>query len=413
VHWIVLLAVAGGAVVLLVVLQVIPKRSAQSAPSAINTEARLPSSQAQPSAPSQTAGPDAGVPGPFAFPDTWTPVAGTAPPSAPATPPSSLEDVVSSSIPAIVSIETREGRGSGFFVAPHTVVTNRHVVSDNSSVTVRLSSGVALPGRVDTTSQEFDLAIVRVDGASSSQPVLPLGTVNSVRAGQEVIAIGLALGVFQNTVTRGIVSAIRRAGSTVVVQTDAAINPGNSGGPLLNRAGQVIGINALKISGNAESLGFAIAIDHAKSLLDGGRPADASFIATPQSSEPLAPAFSAHSSTDDMRESGVRAFDQSVQAAARRAGQLDDYWSRIKANCSLRIASGYDREWFGLWDGRTQLTTPDPSCGSAMRDLNDMSAEVRVAMANAQEDARHASVLPGQLRDIRHRYRMDWSGFDR
>jgi hypothetical protein len=214
-------------------------------------------------------------------------------------------------------------------------------------------------------------------------------------------------------VTRGIVSAIRRAGSTVVVQTDAAINPGNSGGPLLNREGQVIGINALKISGNAESLGFAIAIDHAKSLLEGGLPADATFSSTPQSSAPLAPAFSAHSSTDDMREGGLRAFDLSVQAAARRAAQLDEYWSRIKANCSLRIASGYDREWFGLWDGRTELTTPDPSCGSAMRDLNDKSADVREVMARAQEDARHASVLPGQLRDIRHRYRMDWAGFDR
>jgi hypothetical protein len=324
-----------------------------------------------------------------------------------------LEDVVSNSIPAIVSIETREGRGSGFFVAPRTVVTNRHVVSDNASVTVRLSSGAALPGRVETTSQEFDLAIVRVDGASPSQAVLSLGTVNNVRAGQEVIAIGLALGVFQNTVTRGIVSAIRRAGSTVVVQTDAAINPGNSGGPLLNRDGQVIGINALKISGNAEALGFAIAIDYAKSLVDGGRPADATFSATPQSSEPLAPAFGTHSTTDDMRESGARTFDQSVQAAARRAAELDSYWNRIKANCSLRITASYDHEWFGLWDGRTELTTPDPSCVSAVRNLNDMSAEVRAAMARAQEDARHASVLPGQLRDVRHRYRMDWAGFNR
>ena len=416
VGWIVLVAVAGAAIGLLVRLQVIPKRSGQPPAGSISAEAGLtsaPRPAVQPPAPSETPPPDAGVPGPLAFSDNWTPASGTSAPLASATPPPSWEDVVSSSIPAIVSIETHEGRGSGFFVAPQTIVTNRHVVSDNASVTVRLSSGATLAGRVDVTSQEFDLAIVKVAGASPSQPVLPLGTVNNVRAGQEVIAIGLALGVFQNTVTRGIVSAIRRAGSTVVVQTDAAINPGNSGGPLLNRQGQVIGINALKISGNAESLGFAIAIDHAKSLVDSGRPADASFNSTPQSSEPLAPAFSTRSSTDDLRERGVRALDQTVLAAATRAAQLDDYWNRIKANCSLRIAPGYDREWFGVWDGRTELTTPDPSCGSAMRDLNVMSAGIRTLMAKAQEDARHASVLPGQLRDIRHRYRMDWAGFDR
>src|SRR5204863_7749927 len=139
-------------------------------------------------------------------------------------PPDSLEDVVSNAIPAIVSIETKEGRGSGFFAAASTVITNRHVVGNNVSVTVRLASGTALPGRVDTVSQEFDLALVRVAGGDPHQPVLPLGSVNGVRPGQEVIAIGLALGVFQNTVTRGIVSAIRKAGNTVVLQTDAAIN---------------------------------------------------------------------------------------------------------------------------------------------------------------------------------------------
>src|SRR6185503_8966058 len=110
-------------------------------------------------------------------------------------------------------------------------------------------------------------AIVKVDAAAATQPLLPLGSVRTVRPGQEVIAIGLALGVFQNSVTRGIISAVRRAQRTVMLQTDAAINPGNSGGPLLNRQGEVIGINTMKISGAAESLGFAVAVDHARSLL--------------------------------------------------------------------------------------------------------------------------------------------------
>jgi S1-C subfamily serine protease len=323
-----------------------------------------------------------------------------------------LEDVISRSIPAIVSIEAGQGRGSGFFAAPRTVITNRHVIQDNVSVTVRLSSGQALPGRVDMSSTEFDLAVVRVDSSLPSQALLPLGTVNDVRPGQEVIAIGLALGVFQNSVTRGIISAIRRADRAVILQTDAAINPGNSGGPLLNRNGQVVGINTLKVGGAAESLGFAVAVDHARALLDGGRGTTPFATSAPQSRQ-LAPAFGARSPTDIAREAGTKRYGQIVEAVARQAVQLDTYWNRIKANCPVRVAPGYDREWFGLWDGRTKLDTPDTSCGSAVVELEEMAAQVRSVMGTAQEEARRAAVLPGQLRDIRRRYRMDWPGFDR
>jgi S1-C subfamily serine protease len=325
----------------------------------------------------------------------------------------SLEDVVSASVPAIVSIETREGRGSGFFAASRTVLTNRHVVGSNISVTVRLSSGASLPGRVEASSSEFDLAVVRVDGASPTQPTLPLGSVANVRPGQEVIAIGLALGIFQNTVTRGIISGVRRADRTTVLQTDAAINPGNSGGPLLNRSGQVIGINTLKITGAADSLGFAIAIDHARGLLSGGQPSESPANASATVSERLAPAFAGRSSTDDMRAEGVRNYERILQVVAPRAAQLDDYWNRIKLNCTVRIAPGYDREWFGLWDGRSALTSPDPSCISAANDLSRLAGEVRAARTDGQEAARRASVLPGQLRDIRRKYRMDWTGWER
>ena len=413
-HWLILVAVAGIAIGGLVALQMIPARPAAAPIDPQAGRNAAVAGQQQPALgtpPPATISPldEPGIPGPPAFADTSLPSAPAAPSSAPA----ALEDVVSNSLPAIVSIETRDGRGSGFFAAPQTVITNRHVVSGNVSVTVKLASGATLPGRVETTSQDYDLAIIRVDGAPATQQVLPLGSVNGVRSGQEVIAIGLALGVFQNTVTRGIVSAIRRAGPMVVLQTDAAINPGNSGGPLLNRSGQVIGINSMKITGTAESLGFAIAIDHAKSFLNGGRPSDATFKESPQSAEALAPAFGGHSSTDDMRDAGARAYDQMVRMVAQRAAQYDDYWDRIKSNCTVRVAPGYDREWFGLWDGRTELTTPDPSCVSAVRDLNQLTVQMRSVMSDGQEAARHAAVLPGQLRDIRHRYRMDWPGFDR
>jgi hypothetical protein len=341
----------------------------------------------------------------------------------------SLEDVISNAIPAVVSIETPEGRGSGFFAAPHAVITNRHVVGTNLSVTVRLASGGSVSGRVDTVSPDFDLAVVRVDDAAASQAVLPLGSVNGVRAGQEVIAIGLALGVFQNTVTRGIVSALRCAGPAVVLQTDAAINHGNSGGPLLNRSGQVIGINSMKIAGSAERLGFAIAIDHAKALLNNAGPVDPLPGSTrqPETTESVspspapvssrapsaAPAFTGPSSADDAHDAGVRAYDQTVHDASQRASEIDDYWTRIKTNCGVRVAPGYDREWFGFWDGRTELTTPDSSCLASVRELNKLAVDVRTMMTDAQEAARHAAVLPGQRRDIRHRYRMDWPGFDR
>ena len=323
-----------------------------------------------------------------------------------------LEDVVSRAIPAIVSIEVGQGRGSGFFAAPRTVITNRHVIQDNVSVTVRLSTGQTMPGRVEASSTDYDLAVVRVDSALPSQATLPLGTVNDVRPGQEVIAIGLALGVFQNSVTRGIISAVRRADRTVMLQTDAAINPGNSGGPLLNRNGEVVGINTLKVGGAAESLGFAVAADHARALLSGNRTPQ-TFGTTAQQSKHLAPAFGARSTTDVAREEGTKRYGQIVEAVARQAVQLDAYWNRIKANCTVRVAPGYDREWFGLWDGRTRLDTPDTSCGAAVTELEDMAGQLRTVMGTAQEDARRASVMPGQLRDIRRKYRMDWPGFDR
>jgi S1-C subfamily serine protease len=328
--------------------------------------------------------------------------------------PTSLEDVIGASLPAVVSIEVGNARGSGFFAAPHLVVTNAHVVAGAVSVTVRLPAGTAVPGRVETSSSEFDLAIVRVDASPPNQPVLPLGSVAAVRPGQEVVAVGLALGVFQNTVTRGIISAVRRAGQTVLLQTDAAINPGNSGGPLLNRSGQVVGITTLKVTGSADSLGFAVAVDHARALLAGAPQTDPLPAATsPAPSAPLAQAFTGRSTADEMRQQGVEGYEKTLAALARRGAEIDDYWSRIRRSCSVRVSAGYDREWFGIWDARVTLTDSDPSCAAAFRDVTQLAADVRGALAAAHEAARRTGVYPGTLRDIRRRYRMDWQGWDR
>ena len=128
-------------------------------------------------------------------------------------------------------------------------------------------------------------------------------------------------------------------------------------------------------------------------------------------SQPLAPAFNRPSATDEMRDNGLEVYEKTVAVVAKRASQIDDYWTRIKRNCAVRSFGGYDREWFGLWDGRAGLSASDPSCASAVSDLNELAGEVRTVMTQAQENARRSSVMPGQMRDVRRRYRMDWTGW--
>ena len=181
----------------------------------------------------------------------------------------SIEDVVSAALPAVASIAAGTHRGSGFFVRPDLVITNAHVVEGQTSMQLE-AGGNNYTARVIMVSTGYDLAVLQVSNPDTSQATLRLGTAASARPGKEVIAIGYALGSLSNTVTRGIVSAIRRTGNVTLIQTDAAINHGNSGGPLLDRSGHVIGINTMGIAKEeGQGLGFAIAIDHAKQLLAG------------------------------------------------------------------------------------------------------------------------------------------------
>jgi hypothetical protein len=328
----------------------------------------------------------------------------------------SLEDIISRSAPAVVSIETRDGRGSGFFVGPGVLVTNNHVVGTHTSVTVRLSSGTSVQGRVERTSPEADLAVVRLPDAVPAQPVLPLGSADDVRVGQEVIAIGLAMGQFQGTVTRGIISAIRRTGpasSIVLLQTDAAINPGNSGGPLINRQGRVIGITTLKVTGAAESIGFAVAADHARAFLSGNTPQAPAVASSAATAPPLTPAFTQKSQVDIMREQGLQSFEQAMRTLASRASQIDAYWTQVKRECGGRITGVYDREWFALFENRLSVASADPGCASALTSMRNAAGEVRTAMVKLHEDARRASVYPGDLRQIRAKFDLDWTGWER
>jgi S1-C subfamily serine protease len=186
--------------------------------------------------------------------------------------------------PAVVTIETSGGgllgggRGTGsgvIYESSGWILTNRHVVEDSETLTVTLNDGRAYEGTVYGIDTLTDLAIVRIEG--SDLPAAPIGTSNGLQPGQLAIAIGNPLG-FENTVTTGIVSGLGRQitpdstqsnAETLrnLIQTDAAINPGNSGGPLINSAGQVIGINTA-ISATAQGLGFAIPIDVARPIME-------------------------------------------------------------------------------------------------------------------------------------------------
>jgi S1-C subfamily serine protease len=181
--------------------------------------------------------------------------------------PLTIEEIVTRTMPAVVTVETRRGHGSGFFVSPDTLLTNAHVVHDYSTVVLRPSGGSPVFARVVTSARDVDLAILRLDRPAARQVWLPLGSPADVQLGAEVIAIGSPLGL-QNTVTRGIVSGMRTVKNVDVVQTDAAINPGNSGGPLIDRYGRVIGVTTLKLGGSAEAIGFAVSVRYARTLLN-------------------------------------------------------------------------------------------------------------------------------------------------
>jgi S1-C subfamily serine protease len=344
---------------------------------------------------------------------------GMPPPTQPDNPPvsslESFEEIVGNASAAVVSIETGTGRGSGFFVTPELIVTNAHVVQNNTNVMVRLSDGSSIPARVLRSSAVVDIAIVSPTTPKAGQSVMRMGSVNVARPGQEVIAIGSALGVLQNTVTRGIVSAVRNANGVMLIQTDAAINPGNSGGPLIDRSGRVIGITTLKIASNSESLGFAVAVDHARPLLE-GRPAELiGAQAGSQTPGPLAGAFAPNQSqTDTNRQQGIALYDRTMQSLAQRAESLDEYWGRFRASCrpNVAVTSG-DREWFAVLDRPPALDAKVRNCTEWLGDIMQIANGIRGSMTAADEAARAASVYPGVKRDVRRKYKLDWDGWDR
>lgn len=204
----------------------------------------------------------------------------------------SLQEIIARNENSVVAILTEKvttdfwagqyvtkGAGSGvIYKEDGYIITNNHVISGASSITVTLHDGTEYPATLVATDELTDIAVIKID-ATGLQPVT-FGDMDKVSVGDAVIAIGNPLGTLSGTATEGIVSALEREitidnKSMSLIQTSASINPGNSGGGLFDQYGNLIGIVVAKSSGSdVEGLGFAIPVDKvesvAKSLVENG-----------------------------------------------------------------------------------------------------------------------------------------------
>lgn len=163
------------------------------------------------------------------------------------------------------------GMGTGVVIDPRGyILTNHHVVDGVRQIQVTLADGRQLTARLLARDPETDLAIIKIR-PREDLPVIPIGTSSDLMPGEPVAAVGNAYG-YENTVTRGIISALHRAVQVSdaqfydsLIQTDASINPGNSGGPLLNIDGEMIGIN-VAVRAGANGIGFALPVDQAMAV---------------------------------------------------------------------------------------------------------------------------------------------------
>jgi S1-C subfamily serine protease len=170
--------------------------------------------------------------------------------------------------PGLDEVGVQSGTGFIWDASRH-VVTNSHVVAGTSEIVVRLASGEMVQAKPMGVTENYDLAVLRLNGIGSLPPAVSIGTSADLKVGQWAFAIGNPFGLDQS-LTTGVISALKRrlptsAGREIanVIQTDAAINPGNSGGPLLDSAGRLIGVNTaiFSPSGANAGIGFAIPVD--------------------------------------------------------------------------------------------------------------------------------------------------------
>ena len=175
--------------------------------------------------------------------------------------------IIDNSLESVVTIITDVGQGTGFIISNDGfIVTNAHVLSGARKVYILDYKQNKYSTELIGYNATFDIALLKISGNYTS---LELGNSKDVQIGEKVIAIGNPLGL-QFSVSEGIVSAVDRAGENNInayIQTDAALNPGNSGGPLINKEGEVIGINNFKVGGG-ENLGFALESNYIKEVVN-------------------------------------------------------------------------------------------------------------------------------------------------
>jgi len=184
-----------------------------------------------------------------------------------------VADAAAVILPSVVQIQAGQGVGSGvIYDSNGLILTAAHVVQGSDTVTVRFADGEQVEGTVLGGTSGADVAVIEVD--RTDLPAAELALDNDPQVGQMAIAVGSPWGL-QGTVTSGIISAVDQAipqgaSARAVLQTDAAINPGNSGGPLVDRQGQVIGINVsiFSLSGANDGVGFAVPIDIAHDIAE-------------------------------------------------------------------------------------------------------------------------------------------------
>jgi hypothetical protein len=305
-----------------------------------------------------------------------------------------------------VLVETTRGRGSAFYVTHDTLITNVHVVEDAGYVTLRRMDGTSLSARVANKASAYDIAVLKVSGSPSSQKVIPMGSATALKPGQEVVVIGSALGTLQNSVSRGIVSGIRSSGGATLVQTDAAANPGNSGGPMLDRNGFVVGIQTMGYR-NAEGLNFAVAIDHARDLLN-GRLANlgtekglGEIQANSRANEP--------SESDRRQAAGEQQFRAQIDRLVEAGEGFDAAWQRFREQCYKSSIPGYyNREWFVVMTAQGLPGGSPQGCPAYYSQMTGEISKFRDMMRKTLDDARRANVLPGTIRDVLRQNKLDF-----